>query len=201
MLRQQLVRPWDQHADLLQFGGRPKLGTDLPHHLLESHQYWCRQKKLPSAIVFFDLRAAFYSVLRQALTEIEIDPTALIAALSRLGVSQELWTAWLQQASHDHALIDATPHVEKLIQDCMTNTFFTLEGVQGVCKTTRGTRPGDPLGDLLFNLIMRLVLRDTHDLLRDTTDAQWIGSPDGCSSFADANEIPKCAYFDVILCG
>ena len=144
--------------DLLQLGGRKSMGTDLAHHLLETHQFWCRSKKIPSAIVFFDLRAAFYSVLRQALIATEMDPTALIAALTRMGLPSDVISEWLQQASADHAVLDASPHLEKLIQDCMTNTFFSIDGVPGVCKTTRGTRPGDPLGDLLFNLIMRLVL-------------------------------------------
>ena len=183
--------------DLLQFGGRKSLGTDIAHHMLEAHQFWCRCQKLPSAIVFFDLRAAFYSVLRQALTGIEIDSTTLTTALSRLGISPQLWEAWLDQASQDHALIEASPHVEKLIQDCMTNTFFTIEGLPGVCKTTRGTRPGDPLGDLLFNLIMRLVLIDTHTYIQAHASVEWIGSPAACASFAEANDVPKCAYFDV----
>lgn len=197
MLRQRIEAPWSKHMDLLQFGGRKSLGTDIAHHMLEAHQFWCRCQKLPSAIVFFDLRAAFYSVLRQALTDIEIDSTTLTTALSRLGISPQLWEAWLDQASQDHALIEASPHVEKLIQDCMTNTFFTIEGLPGVCKTTRGTRPGDPLGDLLFNLIMRLVLIDTHTYIQAHASVEWIGSPAACASFAEANDVPKCAYFDV----
>ena len=196
-LRQRLELPWDQNMDLLQLGGRKSLGTDIAHHMLEAHQFWCRSQKLPSAIVFFDLRAAFYSVLRQALTQIEIDSTTLTAALRRFGISDLTWTAWLEQASQDHALIAASPHIEKLIQDCMTNTFFTIDGLPGVCATTRGTRPGDPLGDLLFNLIMRLVLKDTHELIHEATEVAWLGSPESCVSFADANTIPRCAYFDV----
>ena len=197
MLRQRLEVPWMKHMDLLQFGGRKSLGTDIAHHMLEAHQFWCRCQKLPSAIVFFDLRAAFYSVLRQALTAVVIDSTTPTVALSRLGISPQIWAAWLDQASQDHALIEASPHLEKLIQDCMTNTFFTIEGLQGVCKTTRGTRPGDPLGDLLFNLIMRLVLKDTHAFLQDHTNAVWMGAPDSCESFAEGNGIPTSAYFDV----
>ena len=197
MLRQQLEISWTRRMDLLQLGGRKSMGTDLAHHLLETHQFWCRSKKIPSAIVFFDLRAAFYSVLRQALIATEMDPTALIAALTRMGLPSDVISEWLQQASADHAVLDASPHLEKLIQDCMTNTFFSIDGVPGVCKTTRGTRPGDPLGDLLFNLIMRLVLHDTHAYVQAHSDASWIGQAEHCSSFAASEDIPGRAYCDV----
>ena len=197
MLRQQLEVAWIQHTDLLQLGGKKGCGTDIAHHMLEAHQFWYKKRKLTSAVVFFDLRAAFYSVLRQALVAHDMDPTSLITALGRMGVPSQVVDNWLHQAAQDHALIDASLHVEKLIQDCMVNTFFTIDGVPGVCKTTRGTRPGDPLGDLLFNLIMRLVLQDTHQYVQSHTDASWLGSPKQCQSFADSNEIPDCAYFDV----
>lgn len=99
--------------------------------------------------------------------------------------------------SSDHAIINASAHIQKLIQDCMHNTFFTVEGVPGVCHTTRGTRPGDPLGDLLLNLIMRLVLHDMHAKVQQGSRATWLGAPTHCSSFADAEDIPLHAYFDV----
>ena len=151
-----------------------------------------------SAIVFFDLKAAFYSVLRQALLAVELDPTALIAALARLGLPSALIDAWLQQARQDHAVLDTNPHLEELLQDCMTHTFFTVDGVPGLCHTTRGTRPGDPLGDLLFNLIMRLVLHDMHASIQRTCSAVWLGSPGSVSTFASGNnDLPDSAYLDV----
>ena len=197
MLRSQLEIPWSSKMDLLQLGGRKAMGTDLAHHLLETHQFLCRKSKLPSAIVYFDLRAAFYSVLRQALPEGNVDASHVQQALTQWGVEPQVIHLWLQQAAQDHALLDASAHTERLIQDCMSHTFFTIEGVTDVCQTTRGTRPGDPLGDLLFNLIMRLVLQDMHRTLRGTTTAAWIGQPDSCRSFADAETIPLHAYFDV----
>jgi hypothetical protein len=74
MLRSQLEEPWTAGMDLLQVGGRKSMGTDVAHHLIEAHQFWCRKRKLPSAVVFFDLKSAFYSVLRQALLSEQLDP-------------------------------------------------------------------------------------------------------------------------------
>ena len=197
MLRSQLEGPWTASMDLLQVGGRKSMGTDVAHHMVEAHQYWCRKKKLPSAVVFFDLRSAFYSVLRQALLADPLDPQPVASALRSWGIPTQLIDMWLQQASSDHAIMNASAHTEKLIHDCMHNTFFTVEGVPGVCHTTRGTRPGDPLGDLLFNLIMRLVLHDMHAKVQQGSKAIWLGAPTHCSSFADADAVPCHAYFDV----
>lgn len=124
MLRQHCERSWSTHMDLLQLGGRKAMGTDLAHHMLEAHQFWCRRSKVSSAVVFFDLRAAFYSVLRQAPTATELDPTALITALTRMGTPPEVIEAWLHQASSDHAIQGASPHMEKLIHDCMAHTHI-----------------------------------------------------------------------------
>ena len=52
MPRSQLERHWTASMDLLQVGGRKSMGTDVAHHMVEAHQYWCRKKKLPSAVVF-----------------------------------------------------------------------------------------------------------------------------------------------------
>ena len=197
MLRSQLEEPWTAGMDLLQVGGRKSMGTDVAHHLIEAHQFWCRKRKLPSAVVFFDLKSAFYSVLRQALLSEQLDPRPVAAALHSWGIPTQLIDMWLQQADSDHAIFNASAHTEKLIQDCMHNTFFTVDGVPGVCHTTTGTRPGDPLGDLLFNLIMRLVLHDMHAQVKQASGATWLGAPAHCSSFAEAEDIPPHAYFDV----
>ena len=133
----------------------------------------------------------------QALLSDQLDPRPVAEALHSWGIPTHLIDMWLQQAKTDHAIRNASPHTEKLIQDCMHNTFFTVDGVPGVCHTTRGTRPGDPLGDLLFNLIMRLVLHDMHAQVQQTSGATWLGAPTHCSSFAEAEDIPLHAYFDV----
>ena len=197
VLRQHLAFHWNHHIDLLQLGGRRQMGTDLAHHVIEAHHLWSRSRKTSSAVVFFDLRAAFYSVLRQALLQVDIEPTALITALSRMGISMDQIQTWLLQAQADHAVPEAGDHMEQLLRDCMTHTYFTLDRVPGVCHTTRGTRPGDPLGDLLFNLIMRLVLKDTHSYVQARSSVAWIGDPKHVDSFATASDIPLSAYVDV----
>ena len=52
--RAHLVRAWEQSLTHLQCGGRKGIGADLAHHIVQSHQSWCKHKAVPSAAVFFD---------------------------------------------------------------------------------------------------------------------------------------------------
>ena len=79
----------------------------------------------------------------------------------------------------------------------MQNTFFTLPGVQKPCQTTRGTRPGDPVADVLFNLCMRLVLQDFHTWMQKNSDVPWLGHPSPVTDFSSADPLPAEGYIDV----
>ena len=42
----------------------------------------------------------------------------------------------------------------------MTNTWFTITDAASLVRTRKGTRPGDNLGDILFNLTLVPILTD-----------------------------------------
>ena len=67
-LRAHLVEIWEQGISSLQLGGRRKRGADLAHHILQAHGHWATCTRKPYAHLFFDIRSAFYSVLRQAVS-------------------------------------------------------------------------------------------------------------------------------------
>ena len=80
-LRTHLVEVWECGIASLQLGGRRHLGADLAHHLLQAHGHWATAKKKPYAHLFFDIKSAFYSVLRQALFPAE-GPSSVINGCS-----------------------------------------------------------------------------------------------------------------------
>ena len=83
-MRNYLVRVWEKGIQSLQLGGRKHMGVDFAHHFLQAHRHWTAVKKIPSAYLFFDIKSAFYSVLRQALFPDDAPPLHLIAALSKV---------------------------------------------------------------------------------------------------------------------
>ena len=196
-LRKPLEQVWSAGLHSMQFGGRAGCGVDIPHHFLQMHQFWARQNKKPAAIVFFDMKSAFYSVLRQALTSCPDSNNAFSFAMRQLGLHDADIADILQAVSHENAVEGVSPHVERLVHDTMTGTFFTIEGIDTPVATHKGTRPGDPIGDLLFNLTMSRILAEMKELVLDANVASWFGDPSQCQDFSDAIELPEQGFADV----
>lgn len=196
-LRRPLEHVWHSNLHSIQFGGRAGCGVDLPHHFLQMHQCWARQTKTPAAIVFFDMKAAFYSVLRQALTSCSDRTNAFHFAMHRLGLRDDEVSDMLQSVANESAVEGVSSHVEKLVHDTMTGTYFTVEGIDAPVATHKGTRPGDPIGDLLFNLTMSRILAEMKDLVIEEQVAEWFGTPQQCVDFTDPGPLPASGFADV----
>lgn len=196
-LRRPLELAWSRRLHSLQFGGRKGQGTDTAHHMLQVFWHWTTAKRTPSAIVFFDVRAAFYSVIRETMFASKGDIRELSQLLTTLGLTDELARAIAPSVDTDFALEGLSPHALAILHDAMTNTHFFIEGIDQPCRTRRGTRPGDPIGDILFNMIMSCILKDAKLAIQDTSDLQWYGSPEQCSSLLDSQCLPPSGYFDV----
>ena len=196
-LRAQLLQVWQAALQHQQMGGRPKCGTDTAHLWIQAHSQWVRFQNLPAAWVFFDLRSAFYTVLRQTLTEDFDDEGMVFAALCQMGIQPQEVADMLSTASRDDATQGISVHGSRLINDLLSNTHFWVKGCPAPVKTTRGTRPGDPTGDILFNLAMAVILRDAVVCVREQTDATWLGAQCLCQDFSQTSALPCPAIFDV----
>ena len=141
ILRQPVLKAWSPDDSALQLGGRKKLGTDIAHHFLQLHQSWSRQKCLPSGIIFFDVQSAFYTLLRQTIIDSESQDRAIAYVLHQTGFDDAHIQATIDRAASHPATLDLSKHLQALLRDLLTNTYFTLEGVSHCCLTTRGTRP------------------------------------------------------------
>ena len=67
--------------------------------------------------------------------------------------------AWAQRVINrcrDDPVIawDAMPaHLRAILADTHTGTWFSVAGTQGVAVSRLGARPGDPFGDLMYNIL------------------------------------------------
>ena len=195
-LREHLVQVWEKGITSPQLGGRRRMGADLAHHLLQAHGHWAASQRIPYAHLFFDISSAFYSVLRQALLPGDEPELSLIAALHRFKVSAADIDYMIGVTSQDDATAGINDHFRRLLKDALTNTHFFIQGLDAPCRTTRGTRPGDPLGDLLYNVVMNLVLKDARARIIHATGVHWCGSPEPCSSMISVGDVPREALLD-----
>jgi len=175
-LRDHLAEAWNQKIKHIQFGGRKGCGTDTPHLLVQEHFRYSAATRTPAAVLFIDFKSAFYTVIRQGLFQNPVDDTALVCAMQRFGIDQEVLDNLLRQAANDNATGGISQHAEFLLSDLFKATFFQMDGIDEVALTTRGTRPGDPVGDILFNMLMTVMMEEVTDHIKGNTTAAWQGN-------------------------
>ena len=83
-LRRHLMDAWSAALTHLQFGGRKGMAADLAHHCLQAHLAHAAHLKLPAGILFVDMKAAFYSVVRQGLFPDGPDATSFLYAMFQM---------------------------------------------------------------------------------------------------------------------
>ena len=175
-IRTKLEQLWDRTTTSIQFGGRKHRGTDVTHHLIQAIQAYARVRLCSTALLFLDLKAAFYSVQRAMLFEGADTDEALCRIMSHLGITGPEWQQIAQAVEHDHALQGLSGPIQQVVRNLFSGTYFTMPHMQSPVETHRGTRPGDPVGDILFNLAFTLVLADARAMFQQSfPDVQWVG--------------------------
>ncbi len=116
---------------------------------------------MSATAVFFDLAAAFEKVAREIIMGGRLDPAKLGGNVSRLGLEAGVIAAaqafvaggdFLQRAG----VPEEVAALARMVHD---SKWFAMSGCQAVVATPAGTRAGNPLGDLLFNLAFASLLR------------------------------------------
>ena len=138
-----------------QIGGVKRMSVHFAVQFLNALRLRADILKKPSAVIFFDLRSAFYRAQRSTIVgdvlqygraddeDITLDQLNRKPALEDMGVPLPLQAA---------------------VQEIFTNSWNTViasgqERNDHVMESQRGTRPGDPIADLAFTCIMRSVLK------------------------------------------
>ena len=197
VLRKHLVRAWTSVLTHLQLGGRKGHGCDSAHHLVQSHLVYCQTLKVPGAVLFIDFKSAFYTVLRQGLFSQPFDDSAVLVAMHRIGIHPQEVHRLLHNAQSESAIRNISPHaLRALLQDVLNTTCFEVEGLDEVAVTTRGTRPGDPIGDIAFNIMIAALLKDVTERI-SSTEAKWEGEADTISDFTAPGSLPDMAWAEV----
>ena len=137
-----------------QVGGRRGCGTDFAVHIARQFQRWCQLQGYSCALVFLDLRSAFYKVLRCLVAKAWNYEEGLPWILSTCGVSATEAGDVMDTVRQASALAQSgcSQHLERLIASLHEGTWFAMRGSQRVYKTCRGTVPGRPLADLAVSL-------------------------------------------------
>ena len=151
-----------------QIGGLPSQQTTTAIQLLKLHGRQGRHQHMTTAVIFVDLKAAFHHMLREYVFSVR-DPLQL-HELQRIFDSNEFnidqLAADLQQACQEKPK-DIPEALRLFLHDIHRSTWFQLDPDHDqVVTTDRGTRPGSPLADLGFNLLMSRIMHQLGEGLQ-----------------------------------
>ena len=157
ILRQRLIPSFDTYRCDTQAGQVAGVGVENISLLVRTYQGWAATGRRACALAFFDLRTAFYRVIRQTLISADIDATDLqdrkfLELLHDLGVPPHALSELVTHLTTMNVLRNAavSEYNSARVADLFRGSWFRLQQDSVLVLTRRGSRPGDPLADLLF---------------------------------------------------
>ena len=130
---------------------------------------------LSSAIVFVDLTNAFHRLIRELVSGVHLpeEVEAVLQALRAEGLPEHEVAQLLELPSLLQQL-NAPPFLVQLLQDLHTDTWLKAPGDERFLVTRRGTRPGSPLADCIFHILMADITKDINRWFAEQVDFQHI---------------------------
>ncbi|OLQ11808.1 hypothetical protein AK812_SmicGene4365 [Symbiodinium microadriaticum] len=203
-LRGLLVRHWSRVALPLQIGGRAGCSASFGSLCSRAILAYARAQGLSAGLVFIDLSAAYYAVIRETLfgKGLSERPVEEIAAALSLGSDDLQELARLIEYEAVLPQQGASDFMQEIAREFHQHTWFMLSGDSNMVATHRGTRPGGTLADILFSILFGHALRRRKSgSLRDAIPhIPWDGvrTPFAsvCTAATPRQDIPDVVYAD-----
>lgn len=164
LLRSRLMALLQRQRPQGQMGGFPSMQVPFGSQVLRTFGRIMDAHNISSAVVFIDLANAFHRLIRELVSpaEVEIVLNALIEeGLPAHDVAQALELPCLLQQ------LGAPPFLIQLLQDLHTDTWMQAPADRSTVVTRRGTRPGSPLADCVFHVLMADVVHHINAWLAE----------------------------------
>jgi len=171
--RQRLLPTLQARRTMGQIGGLPSQQTLTGIQILKLHGSVSTAAQLSTCTLFLDLRSAFHHLLRELvfLTSEGLTSRDLEDIFNQDDFDIPTLAAKLEELSSINP-VDVPPGLRRFLHDIHHQTWFQLRDSTnshpGQCThTRRGSRPGSPLADIAFNLMMSEFLQELHEALLD----------------------------------
>ncbi|CAE7258989.1 Herc2 [Symbiodinium sp. KB8] len=178
VLRQRLLPAFVDYQCDVQAGQVPGVGVENIGLLVRTYQRWAWSQKRPSALTYFDLKTAFYRVIRQSIvtTNGEATDARFLALLHDLGVPDQALPELARHLYNLSVLQDVAVSGYNIarVADLFRGSWFRLQLDSAIVLTRRGSRPGDPLADLLFAFSFTALCRSIETRLSQCGVATFV---------------------------
>ena len=165
--RHGLVRVFQNSKAAAQAGGLP----DVPASFVRAHLVNLRQQNISGGIIFFNVKSAYYSVIRHLLTSTRVqrqDPAYACACAAEFFTDPVLRENFVQEFRQGNLLaaLGADEATVAYFQAHLRCTWYVThcEATQ-VYQANSGTAPGSPVADVLFGLLFSRFLDGLQQLL------------------------------------
>ena len=160
VLRQQVLSCLTPQRAPGQLGGFPGQQVMFGSQALRLFGVLADRKGVSSAVLFLDLSNAFHHLVRELVTGLSTSSNLdeVLAVLQKSGHPAEK----IQAACQLPGLLEelgASPTLTRLMCDIHAETWCSLPNRQCL-HTHRGTRPGSPLADIVFHVLMAAIAKD-----------------------------------------
>ena len=152
-----------------QWGGRKGAGIESVHAVLRMTQSTARALHQSLGIVFIDIRSAFYSIAKPLLSSKGVTE-ADIQQLMRIMNIPDHVTEQFKGNLQDTDVVKQVTRSQLaagMVRATMASTWFCVPGTNHIRAPATGTRPGDPLADTLYAMVMSVVLQKINHRLEE----------------------------------
>ncbi|CAE7275135.1 unc-89 [Symbiodinium sp. CCMP2456] len=202
-MRTLAVGQWLPHSMHAQLGGRKGCSANFGHFCSRAFLASCKDRGHSGGILFVDLAAAYYSVVREIVVGDRLCSRGVADIASSLRLSPEDLQVMQSHIAEQPVLQSqaAAPLFIELARELHNHTWFMLSGDSTLVRTYRGTRPGGALADVIFNILFSRVLRRRcNEGLAGTSPAlRWDGARTPfipCPSSAPLLEVQDIVFAD-----
>ena len=160
-----LVKGLSNVASLNHWGGKKGLGISSMHLQVRLWQQNAAKAKRSISLIFLDLKSAFYTVSKPLLAGWDGQRDSLLKLCQCLKVPGHAMEAFITHVSRGDLIWKATGSrtVSNMVTASLARTWFVVPNSENICSPQTGSRPGDPLADILFSYMMAEIL----DLLQE----------------------------------
>jgi hypothetical protein len=161
VLRRELRASMCQETVGWQAGGIPHGSTEAPAHTASLLLSWARQTHCSAACLFTDVRAAFYSAWPELVLGPLLQPHQRASLFEAAGLSQEgseFVTGIIMSPDKAFQRRGVSEFWQRFAADWHIGNFFTVGTDPTPYQTWTGTRPGDPVADLIFVMFFGIQL-------------------------------------------
>eukprot|EP00438_Fugacium_kawagutii_P036001 Skav228967 [mRNA] locus=scaffold671:117523:123045:- [translate_table: standard] len=173
--RKQLMQRLHYRRPPGQLGGFAAQQVSFGSHSIQTFGRLATSHGFSSAILYVDLRNAYHRLIRELVTgPTSPSTTPLVEEAMRAEgfTSSHLRNLLTQPGLLDGLGVSAT--LKTLLTDVHAHTWYILQSHEGsLTRTTRGTRPGSPLADAIFHVLMADIAREVNEWLQQDADRAW----------------------------